>query len=188
MVTSNDIANQALQLMGGNQPPVTGLAPTFDNSTAGIALQKLYAPCVATIAKQFEWPFVRSTVNLSLSGNTAPPPWTVEYVYPASAVEVWQLIPGTVLDANNPLPQNWSIGNSLVNGTQTKVIQTTIANAKAVVNNNPSENTWDVLFREAVVRLLASELSVALAGKPETSKLYLESGGVFTNLAETRDG
>ena len=47
-VTSNTIANQAIFLIGGNTPPVTGFAPTFDNSTAGVALHELYAAAVVT--------------------------------------------------------------------------------------------------------------------------------------------
>ena len=33
--TSNDVANQALALIGDNLPPVQGFAPTFDSSAAG---------------------------------------------------------------------------------------------------------------------------------------------------------
>lgn len=185
---SNAVANQAIQYIGGNEPPVTGQAPNFDDSTAGIALRSLYVPCVATVVKQFEYPFARNTVTLALTGNTCPPPFSVEYVFPAAAVEIWQLIPGTVLDPNNPLPQNWSIANNVVNGTQVRVIQTDLVNAKAVINNNPSESAWDVEFREAVVRLLASELAMALAGKPDVAQAMLETGGAFANVAKSRDG
>lgn len=187
MPTSNDVANQAIQLMGNNQPPVSGVSPTWDDSTAGIALQYLYAPCVATVVKQFEYEFARNTVTLSLTGNTAPIPYNYEYQYPAAAVEILQLIPGGyVLDPNNPLPQTWSVANNLVNGVQTRVIQTNLASAKAVINNNPSENAWDAEFREAVVRLLASELAIAIAGKPETSSVLLESGSMFAAISRAR--
>lgn len=187
-VTSNDVANQALQLVGDDTPPVTGQAPTFDNSTAGKALQRLYAPCVQTVAKQFGWDFARNTVTLVLSGNAAPLGWTYEYLYPSMAVEVLQLLPATIADPNDPLPINWSIGNSLVSSAQTKVIWANTQNALATINNAPTEATWDALFREAVARLLASELADAVAGKPDTSERYLQSGAAFESIGEERAG
>jgi hypothetical protein len=188
MTTSTDIANQALQYMGGNMPPVTGTAPTFDSSTAGVALSKLYTACYQTVAKEFGWDFARNVFTLATTGNTAPFGWTYEYAYPAAAIEIMQVQPATIADANNPLPQNWTIGNALVASVQTKVIWSNLASAEAVINNAPSEATWDVGFREAMVRLLASELANALFGKPDTADALLNSGGAFETIAESRPG
>jgi len=185
-VDSNAIANQAIQFMGDNQPPVTGLSPTFDNSPAGIALQSLYAPTVATIARQWEWDLARSSIALVLSGNVAPLPWAIEYLYPPNGIEVWQLVPSALVDVNNPLPINWNVGNAIVLGSQAKVIWTNLAAARCVYNNNPTEATWDPLFREAVVRLLASELAMAIAGRPDSAQALIESGAAFESLGEGR--
>lgn len=186
-IDSNQIANQALLYMGGNMPPVTGLAPTFDNSTAGKALQRLYVPCVQTVGRQFGWDMARRLIALTLSGNPANVLWQFEYLYPANGVQIWQLVPSVILDANNPLPTTYSVGNTLVAGVQTKVIWSNLANAMMNYNNNPTENVWDSLFREAVVRLLASELAMAIAGKPDVSQGYLQSGGAFEKISEERD-
>lgn len=186
-VTSTDIANQAIQLIGDNQPDVTGLYPNFDTSPAGKALNRLYGPAVQTVGRQHGWDFARNTVSLTLSGNVAPAPWAFEYLYPSNGVEIWELLPATITDANNPLPYNWVVANTLVTAVQTKVIQTDLASAKAIYNNNPNENTWDALFREAVVRLLASELAMALAGRPDSAQQLLESGAAFENIGEARD-
>ena len=186
-VTSNDIANQAILILGDDQPFVQGNAPTFDQSAAGKALQKLYAPCVATVQRQFGWDASRNAIALALTGNTPPMPgWQYEFAYPGNGIEVWQLMPPVLTDPNNPLPVNWDVGNNQVAGTQTKVIWTNLQNAQAVYNNNPTEAVWDALFRETVVRLLASELAIALAGKPDTSQLLLDSGAAFGNLGEQR--
>jgi len=185
-VTSNTIANQALALIGDNMPAVAGNAPTFDNSTAGIALQKLYAATVATVARQWGWDLARSIIALTLSGNPAPGEWSFEYLYPANGIEIWQVRPQTLVDANNPLPVNWSVGNAQVGGNQTKVIWTNLATAYATYNNNPNESTWDPLFQEAVVRLLASELAMALTGKPDTAQSLIESGAAFESIGEGR--
>ncbi len=187
-ITSNDVANQALQDLGGNMPAVLGQAPTFDNSTAGKALQKLYVPTVQTVAKQFGWDFARCSVALALSGNAAPLGYSFEYIYPTNGVEVWQLMPAAIADENNPLPINWNVGNAVVAGTQTKVLWSNLASAQAIYNNVPQENTWDALFREAVVRLLTSVLAMAIAGKPDVAEAYLSSGAAFESIGETRAG
>lgn len=192
-VDSNSVANEAIQLIGDNQPPVTGVAPNFDNSPAGKALSYLYTPCVQAVARRFGWDFARHTVALSRTGNPAPYPWRYEYNYPPQGVEVWQLVPpaGDVpaqWDVNNPLPVNWVVANNVVHGAQARVIHANIADAQAVYNNAPNEATWDSLFRAAVVRLLASELAIALDGKPDTSQTMMEGAGAFETAGETRMG
>lgn len=191
-VTAADVVNQAIYLMGDRQkvPPVTGVSPTFDSSVVGVAAQYLYAPCVAAVARSFEWDFARRSIALVASGNAAPFPmgFTLEYAYPSNGIEIWQIRPASRTDLNNPLPVNWSVGNTLVSATQTKVIWTDVPAAVAIYNNNPTEDVWDAGFREAVARRLASEFALALAGKPETSQALLESGTLAAQLARLRDG
>lgn len=187
MVTSTDVVNQAIQYIGDNQPPVTGTAPTFDSSPAGVAASFLYTPCVRKVMRQYGWDFARNTVALTLSGNPAPFPWTYEYVYPQFGVQVRQLLPPVLNDPNDPAPLDWVVANAVVNSNQSRVIQTNVANASAVMTNQPNENTWDDGFREAVVRLLASELAMAIAGRPATAQTLTEGFGAFSQDAESRD-
>ena len=119
--TPTTIVNQAIQLIGDDQPPVTGVYPTFDSSLAGVAAAALYGPCVATVGQKFAFGFSRQYVSLTLSGNTAPMGWAYEYLYPTTAIEIRQLMPMTVADLNNPLPQNWSLGNSSSTTTTTTI-------------------------------------------------------------------
>jgi hypothetical protein len=186
MTSSTDIVNQAIQYIGDNQPPVTGVAPSFDSSPAGVAASKFYTAVVQTVGREFGWDFARNTFTLSLSGNPATDPFAFEYIYPPAAVQIWQLKSATLTDQNNPLPINWQVANTLVNNVQTKVIQTNLQNAVVVMNNNPSENVWDSGFREAVVRLLSSVMAMALAGKPDAAQSYLDSAGQFEQVAEAR--
>lgn len=174
-------------LMGDNQAPVTGFAPNFDTSAAGKALAKLYAPCVQTVGRQFQWDMARSTVSLSATGSPPSYAWQFEYFYPTNGIEVWQVMPQT-FDPNNPLPSRWTIGNAILSGQQQRVVRTNFANAVCVYNNSPNENTWDSLFREAVVRLLASELALAIAGKPDVAQALVETGSAFETIAEGRSG
>lgn len=187
MVTSTDIVNQALQLVGGNQALVTGTAPTFDSSTAGVAASLLYTPAVQTVARQFGYDFSRNTAALVASGNAAPFPFAFEFLYPTNGIQVRQLTPAALADKNNPLPINWAVANAMVGGVPTKVIHTNLAAGNAVFTNQPTENTWDPLFREAVVRLLASELAMAIESKPDTSRDAFEQATGFEQVGETRD-
>lgn len=185
-LTPTTIVNEALQLIGDNMPEVTGAYPSFDNSPAGQAASLLYGPTVATVARQFAYDFSRNTKPLVLSGNTPPPPYSLEYLYPQDALEIWQLMPPTMADPNNPLPQTWSVANAIVGAAQAKVIQTNLVGAIAVYNNNPLPSTWDPIFLEAVVRLLASKFALAVAGKPDLADSMLQSAAGFQKVSETR--
>lgn len=180
------IVNEALQMMGGNQKLVTGAAPDFDSSASGVAAKYLYNPCVAFVARQFEWDFARFTGPLDASPNTPPDGWAFEYLYPEDAVQVWQVKPEAT-DPNDPLPTTWVRGNALVGGVQSAVIWTDVQGAVAVYNNNPLPTVWDAGFHQSVVRLLASEFAIALAGRPGTSQALLSSAGMMNEIAKARD-
>lgn len=186
-VTSTAIVNEALELIGNDGPPVTGVAPNFDSSAAGKAAAQVYQSTVAAVARQHAWDFARQNATLALSGNTAPFPWALEYVYPSNCLQLWQLAPASLVDANDPQPITWVVGNAVVSSVQTRVIWTNLANARAIFNGNPAEATWDSLFRETVTRLLASKLAMALAGKPDTAQGLLETVGSFQQIAVERD-
>lgn len=183
--TSIDIVNQALNYMGNDIPPVTGVSPTFDDTPAGKAAQRLYAPCIATVARSFGWDFARKTVALALTGNAAPAPWAFQYAYPPQSVEVWDIFPSDE-DPNDPLPYNFSVANDVVSGNIVRVINTNLAAARGVYNNNPPPDAWDANFHEAAVRLLASEFAIALAAKPDLAAALQESYGAFEQIAESR--
>lgn len=185
MTTSTDIVNEALMLIGGDQQLVTGVAPNFDNSTSGKAAKQLYGLSVQAVARQYSWDFGRNTIALTPTGNT-PRLFAYEYNYPPNGIEVWELAPAVDPDPFDPLPVNYSVANAVVGGVQKKVIQTDLASAWAIYNNNPTEDTWDPLFRQSVVRLLASALAMGIAGKPDLAQLMLESGSAFETLGETR--
>jgi len=184
-LTSTDIVNQAINLIGDDMPLVTGVAPNFDSSTAGKAAAQLYTLCVQAVGRQFGWDFARNQAALAVTGNTPPMGYTFEYLYPAG-VQIWQLSPAVVADRNNPVPINWTVGNALVLGVQKKVVWCNEAGVLAIFNNMPTESTWDPLFQMAVVRLLANAMAMAIAGKPDVAESMLQSGGAFESLAESR--
>ena len=185
-LTSTQVANEAIQLMGDNTPLVTGVAPNFDTSPAGIAMAQIYAPTVAAVMRQFQWDQSRKVAALTLTGNSAPFPWEYEYYYPSDAVEVWQVAPASLSDSYDPLPVNWSVGNDVVSGSQVKCVFANISGAQAIYNNNPTESTWDPSFTEAVVRMLASKLAMAIGGRSDTADSLMQSGAQAEQVAETR--
>ncbi len=192
-LTSTDIVNQAIQLIGDDQPLVTGTAPGFDSSVAGKAAAQLYGLCVRAVGRQFGWDFARNQVTLTLTANVAPLGYAHEYAYPMFggqvAIQIWQILPDLTaagVDLNNPVPVNWTVGNAIVSAVQSKVIWTNVAAARALCNNNPSEATWDPLFQQSVVRLLASSMAMAIAGKPDVAESMLNSGSAFESIGETR--
>ncbi len=77
---------------------------------------------------------------------------------------------------------------TLTGGTsgQRRVIWTNLEDAVAVFTNAPSEDTWDALFTETVVRTLGSELALATAGKGDRSKNVLEQALGFEKMGEQR--
>lgn len=187
-LTPTQVVNRAIQLIGDDQPPVTGTLPNFDTSPAGVAAAALYTSVVQTVLRGYGWDFSRNVATLVETANPPPPQFAKEYVYPAMGIEVRQLQPSVIADPNNPLPISWTVGNVTLAGVPTKVIWTNLAGAQATISNQPPEGLWDAGFTESVVRLLASELAMAIAGRPETSKGLLESAGEFERAAEMRDG
>lgn len=181
-----DVVNEALTLVGYDGAPVTGSAPSFDTSIAGKIAARIYVTSVQAVARQNEWDFSRQVAALTLSGNAAPFPWAYEYLYPALAVQIWQIAPPSLADMNNPLPIEHIVGNSQIASVSTKVIWSNQVSASAIYNGLPPVSTWDAGFRAAVVRLLGSEFAIAGAGKPDLSQSMLEAYGAFAGAAADR--
>ena len=186
MSISADVVNEALNLCGYNGPTVVGTAPNFDTSTAGIAAANLYGPAVQAVTRMSAWDFSRTTKALTLTGNPAPYPWSYEFFYPSDAVQIWQVTPQTTTDPNNPTPSDWLRGVSIVSNVQQSVIWTNISGAQAIYGGTPRENSWDSLFKAALVRYLAAEFAIALLGKPDLANSLFEQVGAMTQIGSSR--
>lgn len=187
--TSADIVNRAVQLIGGydNNPPVTGTPPNFDGTTIGKAAGAIYVEVLQSIGREFGYDFSRNVAALVATLNTAPLGWAYEYLYPTNGIQVRQILPAALADANDPLPINWEVGNALVSSVAKKVIWANEANAKAKISNQPPEDTWDPLFSEAVVQMLASKLSMAVPGRPDTMRELYGTAANVQQVSTTRD-
>jgi hypothetical protein len=179
VTTAADIVNRALQEIAA-QATVTGVNPTFDGSAAGNAAGILYNGVVATILREQDWEFARREgIGLTLTGNPPLAGWGFEYAYPSDCIRLLQVMPST-FTPNDPQPVRWSVGEDVVSGSPAKVILTDQASAGATyISNTMPETLWDSIFTEAVVRMLASELAMALGGRPDFSEKMLQiSGGL----------
>lgn len=186
-----DIANRAIVLMSGfnSNVPLTGTPSTnFDETPLGIAAAQAYGGVVQTAGKMYGWDFSRNLAILTFSGGTPPTWWQFEYLYPTSGIEIREVSPPVIADQNNPAPNRYTIATSTIAGIQHKVIWCNIADAVATISGQPNESTWDAGFTETVIRLLASELSMGAAGRPETGQLEYERSGAAGALFRTREG
>jgi hypothetical protein len=187
------IVNEATVLIGGfnDNLPITGTPPNFDGSAIGIEAGQIYYDTVAEVSRQFGFDFSRSTVALVPTGNVAPFPWPYEYGYPASCIQLRQVMPTTLADPNNPMPVDWTVGNvpgtALTPGVPLKVIWSDTSPAQAIISNTPPEALWDGIFTQAVVRALAAKLAMGTAGRPDLAREYLENAEQYEKIGETRE-
>jgi hypothetical protein len=181
----SQVANAAVQLIGGynDNVPITGTPPNFDNTKLGIAAGAVYNEVVYTIGRMFGYDFARNIVTLVSTGNTPRQGFSQEYTYPATCLQLHQILPPSTQDKNNPTPINWLVGNAGSN----KVIWTNIASAQAEISNTPPEPMWDAAYQEAVVRELAAKLALAGVGKPDFYKEFMEEGTRIEIAAQQRD-
>lgn len=112
-----------------------------------------------------------------------------DYSAPSASLIIDYILPGDIgntftLAASNATPS----GPTLTGGvTQLqKVIWSDIVDAQAVITGQPVESTWDALFNETVVQLIASKLSMALSSKPDSSKLAAQQAVIFEQAGESR--
>jgi hypothetical protein len=186
VTTAASVVNQALQEIAG-QATVTGTNPAFDGSPAGNAASILYTPCVNLLLREQDWEFARTTAPLVTSGIAPTYPWTFGYLYPADCMRIRSVVPAT-WDANDPQPVRWSEGEQTIGGVATRVIFCDVATASLTYSTNTvTESEWDAMFQEAMVRLLASELAMAIGGRPDFSKVKLQEAGQIMAAGAGRD-
>lgn len=185
--TSTAIANRAVAEIAG-QAQVAGLWPNFTGAgnVSGYC-NILYQGVVNMVARQQDYECFRAFASLVPTGNPAPAPFSYEYVYPPDCLKIRQIVPSTY-DKNDPQPIQWSV----LAGSGERVIATDVPpnEAQLVYTTsypNVTEAEWDSLFQEAVVRVLASELSMAIAGRPDFSRVMLEQGGQLIGAGAGKD-
>lgn len=185
-ISSTQVVNEALGLIGFDGPAVTGASPNFDSSTAGKAAALYYVPAVSAVARMHGWDFARTVQTMALSGNTAPFPWAYEFRYPANCAQFLEIAPPTNADPNNPAPYDKARGTSIIGGIQVSVIWANISPAVGIFTATPVESTWDGLFEADVIRYLASQFAMSNLGKPDAAEQYFQAVGALTQTGASR--
>lgn len=186
MATDTDICNRALALAIARYT-LTGTPPAFDSSAAAIACGLLYTPAWQMCIRQENPEFSRRGVTLTLVSGPAPYPYSFVYLYPADCLKVRSLVPVT-WDQNNPTPIRWTVSTTNISGVPTEIIFADVPSAGLTYSSsNVTVAEWDAIFQEAVVRFLASQLTLALAGRPDLSRTLLGQAGNILQSSEDRD-
>lgn len=185
MTTPTDIINRSLTEIAARQP-LGGTYPTFNGDAAGVAAVQLYEPAVEFLLRQQDWEFARQVVNLTQSG-TPPLQWTFQYLYPTDCVRVRQVVPAS-WDINDPYAVRWDVGSAIIASVETRVLWTTEVNAQLVyTTDNVTEDEWDPMFAEQMVRYLGSMLVMPIGGRPDFAREFLNQAGGVGIAGRDRD-
>ncbi len=208
MATNISLVNRAFEQIG-IQTQIVGFPPA-DNSPAAQAAAVLYQPAVEMVLREGSWDFARRTAVLQLLktafvppveqwDETQPvPPWRFEYLYPSNCLYLRYLRPRPVGfeggDMLEPVPVTYTLASDNLDvlppglTNPVKVVLTDLEDALAIYTISPPEAAWDTIFQEAVVRTLASSFAMALAGRPDFSRVKLEESFQIIGVGESRVG
>ena len=182
MTAEIDIINRSLTEIAARQP-ISGSPPTYDNSAAAVAAVQLYQPAVETLLRQQDFEFARTVAPLAVQAGTPPLGWAFQYTYPATCLRVRQIVPAT-FDPFDPQPVVWDVGT--VSGV--RVVWVNEASAQIGITTNAiTENEWDSLFTEQMVRYLGSMLAMPVGGRPDFSREMLGQAGGLGEAGRDRD-
>lgn len=183
--TDTTICNRALAECVGRYT-LTGTAPNFDSSAAAQACALLYQPAWQMMLRQQDTEFSRRTVSLTAAG-TPTYPWSNAYQYPDDCLKIRSVVPAT-WDPNDPQPVRWSEQDQVIATVPTRIILTNVPNAELVyTTSSVTPAIWDTNFEEAVVRFLASQLALAIAGRPDLSRTLLGQAGSILQSGDLKD-
>jgi hypothetical protein len=185
-LTALQVVNRALTEIAQGPALASGTPSTgFDGTPTGVYAGILYPGAVQMLLRQQDPEFARRVVALTLSGQTAPQPWSYEYVYPTNCVRIRQVSPPT-WDEFDPQPVYWEEG---FNATSSQVvIWANEATALLTYTTNAvTEGDFDDGFTEVLVRYLGSQLSMPVAGRPDLSREFLDVSGRLGAATMDRD-
>lgn len=198
-VTSVDIVNRALQLVGTR----TTIASLGESSNEAIQASLCYVPVRDWCLGLANWNFARRTAALILAktATTPPPawttaqpspPWKYEYQIPADAL-MMRYVTNSDGSATSYLgePKRFVVGIDIITAVEQRVLLTNELGAIGIYTAQITDPTeWPWLFERFVVGTLAWTLCPALTGDKEllkelsgTASHFLEVA-IQSNLAE----
>ncbi len=183
--TDLSICNRAIAECIGRYT-MTGTLPNFDQSAAAQACALLYVPAWQMLLREQDTEFSR-VANFLVPGGAPDFPWSYSYFYPVDCLKIRSVVPAN-WNLNDPQAIRWSEQIQDISSASTRVIFTNVPNAVLVYTTLAvTPAIWDSNFEESVVRLLASELALALAGRPDLSRTLLGQAGNILQSGEGKD-
>lgn len=182
LTSPEDALNDALRQIGYK----LRVASVYDGSEAANAALDLYSQTLDAVLRTADWNFAQAFMSPTLSGQTAPPPWSYEYHYPTDCIRVRNVFfPTYLADRNNPLPSRWTIGN---NTPGNKVLWTTAVTPRIVYTKQVIDPTkWEPLFAEGFMAQLGAKLAPLLTS-PDMAKVQMQNGASLITFAEAIEG
>lgn len=179
MADQLEVAREALAQIGTRSK----IASLDDGSAEAQYINLLYGPIRDFLLVDGDYDFALTHVGLVAITTPPPFPWAVAYEYPvgAEALRIRQLIPENY-DPLDPRPVEWNI-----TGGTGHFIYASRPIVRALITFRATEDLWDAMFRQSMVRMLASALAFALENRIEASKVKLDEALGFAGIAKLRD-
>lgn len=160
MVTTADIANQALSAIGA-KARVASLAPPDTGSIEAEQCYRYFNECVETLLEMHEWAFATKRVELTEAGDTDTTSWLFRYEIPNDMCRMIAVLPeGATSDhisagVRAPAEAVRELDEDGVLRIYTNAENATLRYTAWVTD----PNKWPPLFRQALVALLASKIA-----------------------------
>lgn len=153
-----DIVNGALGLLGVTQE-VQDIVN--ERTVAARTARQFYSKTVDQVFRDFDWPWARKTLALTLVEADPTEEWGYSYTYPADAVAVRRVLNGSQSRTETETTRtHFTVANKT-----NRVIMTDQATAVAQYTIRIDDTTlWPADFRAAVEALLASKMAPRLLG------------------------
>lgn len=163
LVTTTDIANQALASIGANAR-VTSISPPDTGSVEAEQCSRFINECVETLMELHDWSFATRRAALVEAGDTDNDVYQFRYVIPANMCRVISLLPdGATHDTTE---SGRRMAQEVVQEQDADGVLRIYSDVEDAVLRYTvwvtDPNKWPPLFRQALVALLASKLAGAL--------------------------
>lgn len=156
-----DVTNMALKSIG--YPSYIG--SIYEGTKAARIALAIYGQTRDDCLRMRDWTFAMRFATLTTSGQTPPPPWLFEYLYPADCLRIRYVTPASpgtypVLD---PKPQLFSDFNDGRLSTPSKAILCNVTPAALIYTGQVTDTAvWDSNFVEVVVAALGRRFTLEL--------------------------
>ena len=158
MAEQTELCNMALSIVGDES--ITGIT---SGTPQADACNLVYHRLRKMLLRAHDWGWASQTEALSTHSEDPPADWAYRYVYPANSLAVRELILGTTVKGNPPIP--YAI-EQIDSGNDKSILTDVTSVCARFTNDVTDEALFDDQFAMAFVWRLASEIAIPLTRKP----------------------